>query len=266
MREEYETILIQKQAGVAKITLNRPENLNAQSPQMMDEMNSALDEIEKDEATKVLVISGAGRAFCAGGDIELDVGPASKMSPFEFREFMKKYYYGVIRKIYHMEKPIIAAINGVAAGGGCDLVMACDIRIASEKANFVMGFIRLGLIADMGGNYFLPRLVGMGKAKLLSLLGEVIDARYAEQIGLVDRVVPEGEFANAVDQLANKLAKGPRLATALYKQAMHRSSNMDLDTSLTYSVELQGILIKTEDFKEGLASFLEKREPNFKGK
>lgn len=265
MQEKYETILIERDNGIVTIILNRPKNLNAMSPQLMYEMNSALKEVLEDRTIKVLVVTGTGRAFCAGGDVELDVANVSKLSSYEFREYMKNFY-SVIQKIYHMEKPVIAAINGVAVGGGCDLAMACDIRIASEKAKLGMAYIAMGILSDLGGVYFLPRLVGMGRAKLLTLTGDIIDAKYAEQIGLVDQVIPENEFKCVVDKLAKKLANGPSLAIGLYKHAMHKSSNMDLDTSLIYTNHLQYLLINTEDHKEGFTAFLEKRKPVFKGR
>ncbi len=265
MGERYETILTEKDRGITTITLNRPDKFNAQSPQLMKDIYSALMEAAEDETTKVIIITGAGRAFCAGGDVELDVSHIPKLSAFEWREYIAKFYR-VPQKIYHMEKPVIAAINGVAAGGGCDLAMACDIRIASEKAKFGMAYIGMGIISDLGGIYFLPRLVGMGKAKLLSFTGDIIDAKYAEQIGLVDQVVPENELKPVVDELARKLANGPSLAIGMYKHTMHKSANMDLDTSLKFVNHLQYLLLNTEDFKEGFKAFLEKRKPVFKGK
>ena len=265
MVEKYGTILIEKDKGITTITLNRPDKLNAQSPQLMQELSSALVEAEEDDNARVLIITGAGRAFCAGGDVELDVSHVATLSAFEWREYIAKFY-GVHQRIYHMEKPVIAAINGVAAGGGCDLAMACDIRIASEKAKFGMAYIGMGIISDLGGIYFLPRLVGMGKAKLLSFTGDIIDAKYAEQIGLVDQVVPENELKPVVDELARKLANGPSLAIGMYKHTMHKSANMDLDTSLKFVNHLQYLLLNTEDFKEGFKAFLEKRKPVFKGK
>ena len=265
MEENYETILVEKKDGIATLTLNRPDQLNAQSPQLLAEMVSALKVLEGDEAVKVLVITGAGRAFCAGGDVELDVAHITTLSSFEYREYMANLYKPH-QIIYHMEKPVIAAINGVAAGGGCDLAMACDIRIASEKAKFGMAYIGMGIISDLGGIYFLPRLVGLGKAKLLSFTGEIIDARYAEQIGLVDQVVPADELRGVVHGLAEKLVKGPPLAIGMYKHAMNKCMNMDLDTSLIYTNHLQYLLVNTEDFKEGFTAFLEKRKPIFKGK
>lgn len=265
MREEYETLRIGKDKGITTLTLNRPDRLNAQSPQLMKDMNSALKEVAEDKTVKVLIITGAGRAFCAGGDVELDVAHIRTLSAFEYRTYMANFYK-VHQKIYHLEKPVIAAINGVAVGGGCDLAMACDIRIASEKARFGMAYIGMGIISDLGGIYFLPRLVGMGRAKLLSFTGNIIDARYAEQIGLVDQVVPEDELQRVVNELAEKLANGPSMAIGMYKHAMHKCVSMDLDTSLIYTNHLQHLLLHTEDFKEGFSAFLEKRKPLFKGK
>lgn len=265
MGENYEAIFVEREGGILTITLNRPKNLNAMSPQLMGDLKSALIEAAKDSEIKVLVITGAGRAFCAGGDVELDLAYICKLSSLEVREYLAGFA-SVIQTIYHMEKPVIAAINGVAVGGGCDLVMACDIRIASEKAKFGMAYIRMGIVSDLGGVYFLPRLVGMGRAKLLCFTGDIVTAEYAEKIGLVDQVVPESELKGAVDELAKKLASGPTQAIGLYKHALHQSSHMDLDTSLLYTNQIQQLLVTTEDFKEAFTSFLEKRTPNFKGR
>ena len=265
MGEYYETVLVEKEAGILTITLNRPKNLNAMSPQLMADLKSALLEAEKDIEAKVLVITGAGRAFCAGGDVELDLAYITKLSPLEVREYLASFGT-VIQTIYRMEKPVIAAINGVAVGGGCDLAMTCDIRIASDKARFGMAYIRMGIVSDLGGVYFLPKLVGMGRAKLLCFTGDIVSAEYAEKIGLVDQVVPENELKRTVDELAKKLASGPTLAIGLYKHVLHQSSHMDLDTSLLYTNQIQQLLVNTEDFKEAFTSFLEKRIPSFKGR
>ena len=263
--KQYETLLVSREGAVTKIILNRPEVLNAMSPQLMHELDDALADVALDEQCRALVITGAGRAFCAGGDVDLDVAQVSKMSPFEWRDYDARFC-SVIKRIYWMEKPVIAAVNGVAVGGGCDLVMACDIRIASEKARFGMAYVNMGIIPDLGGNYFLPRLVGLGRAKLLAFTGELIDAKKAEHFGLVDILVSEDEFPKAVDELAQKLASGPTKAIAMTKIAMNKSLHMDLETSLDYSSNLQVFLLRTEDYQEGVRAFLERRKPDFKGR
>ncbi len=262
---QYETLIVSKEEGIANITLNRPNRLNAMSPQLMQDLNQVLDSIDSEENIRVVVITGAGRAFCAGGDVELDVAQISHKGAFGWKEY-DEVFCNVIKKIYWMEKPVIAAVNGAAVGGGCDLAMACDIRIASDKAKFGMAYINMGIIPDLGGNYFLPRLVGLGRAKLMAFTGDLIDAKQADHFGLIDILVSEEEFQKKVDDLGQKLANGPTKAIAMTKIAMHRSWHMDLETSLDYSSNLQFMLMDTEDYKEGFNSFLEKRSPIFQGK
>ncbi len=169
---EFETILVTVYSGICKITLNRPEKLNAMSPKLMQELDKALDEVSKDEDIRVVVITGAGKAFCAGGDIQLDVSQISKMGSFFWRKYDREFC-SAIERIYWMEKPVVAAINGVAVGGGCDLAMACDIRVASENAKFGMAYVKMGIIPDLGGIYFLPRIIGLGRAKLMTFTGDL---------------------------------------------------------------------------------------------
>jgi enoyl-CoA hydratase/carnithine racemase len=263
--EQYETILVSRKDGIARITLNRPEVFNPMSPQLMHELKQALDLIAGDDAIRAVVITGAGKAFCAGGDMELDLAQVGKMSAFEWRAY-DEGFCKVIKKIYWMEKPVVAAVNGVAVGGGCDLALACDIRIASEKARFGMAYVKMGIIPDLGGNYFLPRLMGLGRAKLMAFTGDIIDARQADHFGLVDILVSESEFPTAVEDLVQKLATGPTKAIAMAKIAINRSLHMDLETALDYSSSLQYSLLQTEDHVEGYTSFLEKRKAIFKGK
>lgn len=263
MNGSFETIVVSPEGGVCTITLNRPEILNALSPQMLDELIEALDQAGKDDTIRAVIITGAGKAFSAGGDVKLDVSQVSKMAPFEFRSYM---HHRIVKLIWEMEKPVIAAINGIAVGGAFDIALACDIRFASEKARLSEIFVRMGIISDLGGVYFLPRLVGLGKAKLLTFTGDIIDAQEAERMGIVDKVFPHDELLPATRQLAERLANGPTRAIAMAKIAMHKSLNMDLNTSLDYTTNLQHLLVHTEDHKEAFSAFLEKRKPVFKGK
>jgi len=262
---KYNTINVTKEEQITTIVLSRPEKLNALSPEMIDELDSVIPLIEKDKDTRAVVITGSGKAFSAGGDIELDLIPVSKMNPMQWREYIKQFCM-VVKGIYYMEKPVIAAINGVTVGGGCDIAMACDIRIASKKARFGYGYIKMGIISDMGGHFFLPRLVGRGKAKLFAFTGDLIDAMEAERIGLVDKLVSEDDFNKEVKKVVEKIACGPTAAITLIKDAMEKSRSVNLDASLDYAVNLQSALLDSEDFREGYTAFLEKRKPVFKGR
>ena len=261
----FETVLLSKEASIATITLNRPAVLNAMSPQLNAELYQAVDDVAKDESIRAVVITGAGRAFCAGGDVSLDVAEIDKMTPFEYRDYIGEFAK-VIKNIIDMEKPVIAAVNGVAVGGGCDLAMACDIRIASENARFGVAYVRMGMVPELGGMYFLPRLVGVGWAKLLTFTGDLIEARQAEQIGLVEKVVPAVDFDASVKSLAEKLANGPTRTIGMAKIAINKSFHMDFETSLDYAQGLGFMLSQTEDHKEGYTAFLEKRAPVYKGR
>lgn len=265
MNGEYENILVAKEGPITTIILNRPKQLNALSPNLIDDMNRCVEEIEDDKDTRAVVITGTGRAFSAGGDIELDIIPVSKMNPMQWREYIKDFCR-LIKRLNYSNKPYIAAINGVTVGGGCDIFMSCDIRIASDKAKFGHGYIKMGIISDMGGNYLLPRLIGPGKAKLFAFTGDIISAEKAEKIGLIDEVVPDEQFTEEVQRIAQKIANGPSAAIGLTKEAMRRSAHMNLDESLDYSANLQSALLDSEDFGEGLKAFLEKRSPVFRGR
>lgn len=252
---DFETILFDKEGGVAKITLNRPDSMNALNNKMREELVSAIDGVERDTELKVLVMTGKGKAFCAGGDVK---GMGTQERPINPSQ--------IIIRLANLEKPVISAVNGVAAGGGCNLALAGDIILASDQARFIQSFVRIGLIPDWGGMYFLPRLVGMAKAKELMFTGETIDAKEAERIGLVSKVIPMGEFETIVDSLAKKLAKGPPRSLSLIKKILNWGQQSDLKTVMELEYLAQGICRETEDHKEGLKAFKEKREPNFTGK
>jgi 2-(1,2-epoxy-1,2-dihydrophenyl)acetyl-CoA isomerase len=257
----YETIIYEKQNGVATITLNRPQSLNAFIPQMNQEVLQALKESERDGEARCVMITGAGRAFCAGQDLKGRT-PEQKGS---LGASLREKYNPMIRQIRQMEKIVIAAVNGVAAGAGCNFALACDLRIASEEAKFIQSFVRVGLAPDSGGSFILPRLVGLSKAMELLLLGDTVDAKEAQRIGLVARVFPAAEFAGSARSIAEQVARAPR-GIGLIKRAINRANLAHLEQDLEYEALLQEIAGRSADYDEGVRAFLEKRAPVFTGK
>lgn len=258
----YETLLYEKRDGVATITLNRPKARNAFNREMNRELLEALRDGDRDEAVRCFVLTGAGdRAFCAGQDLK-DRAPERKGS---LGESLRSRYNPIVLAIRRTEKIVLCAVNGVAAGAGCNLTLACDLRIASENARFLEAFVRVGLGPDCGGSYFLPRLIGLGKATELFLLGEPLEAEDALRYGLVTRVVPVPELAGEARAMAERLARGPRSA-GLIKRALNRSMYGELEAQLEYEACLQEIAGRTSDYDEGVRAFMEKRTPVFEGK
>ncbi len=242
---------------VTTITLNRPDKLNAFAGTMREDLAAALREAEG----RVVVITGAGRAFCAGGDVEF---MASLQKRGDIAAFRKLLDAGrdVILQIATMEKPVIASVNGVAAGAGCNLALACDTRIVSDEASFAESFVRIGLVPDWGGTWFLPRLAGRGRAFELMATGRVIDAREAERIGIVDRIVPASRLREATEKLASSIAAGPPLALAMIKAAIAAS---DLRAQIEVETEHQLRAFQSKDASEGMTAFFEKRPAKFRG-
>lgn len=255
----YETIIIEQEGPVGVLKLNRPQALNALNGKVISELISALDEIEKEVMPKVLIITGSGeKAFVAGTDIiEME-----KLSSFEAREFAR-FARKAIDKVTNLDRPVIAAINGFALGGGCELAMACDIRIASEKARLGHPEINLGIIPGSGGTQRLPRLVGSSKAKRLIFTGELVDAQTALNMGLVDMVVSHGQLMDEAKKLAFTIAAKSKVALSLAKSAIDRGLDMDLRTGLHHEIECFAQCFATKDQKEGMKAFLEKRKANF---
>jgi len=259
---EFRYALSEKKDGIATIIINRPEVLNALSKETYLEILSRLDDAEKDENIKVIVLTGAGeKAFCAG----LDLKAVKEISPIEMLGLVK-LGHKLTLAIEEIGKPVISAINGYALGGGLELAMACDIRIASENARLGQPEVNVGLIPGNGGTQRLPRLVGKGTAKELILTGKIIDAKTAQTLGLVNKVVPPEELKSAVEELARELISKPPLALKLAKELINISTETDLKIGLACEAEATGVLASTEDFKEGTRAFLEKRKPEFKGK
>jgi enoyl-CoA hydratase/carnithine racemase len=263
---DYQDILYSKEEGIATITLNRPDQLNAFSVEMLSSLFAAMEDAANDNDVRVLVFTGTGRAFCSGADVK---GMAEGYTP-GYRgpeeSGMESGDYPLYPRVHRFEKPTIAAINGLAVGGGFDFALNCDIRIASNQARFAEVFIRRGLIPVGGGTYLLPRLIGIDKACQLIWTGDMIDAQEAERIGLVTMVVPHDELANAARELAEKLAKGPPLAIREAKRAIYEGLKMDLTWSMNYTAAIAQQLKTTEDHKEGARAFIEKRQPVFKGR
>ena len=260
----YEHIVLARDAGVGTLTLNRPERLNAFAGTMRREIADALEELEHDSAVRVIVVTGAGRGFCAGADVgymaELlrtrDVGAMAALVEAGRR---------VVTTIRGSAKPVIASVNGVAAGGGANLALACDLRIASDQARLGQTFNRIGLHPDWGGTYFLPRLVGHARALELFWGADVIDAAECARLGLFNRVVPHAELAAETARLAATLAAKPALALTLAKRAVYRSLDHTLPEMLDYELEAQLRCFESGDAAEGITAFVEKRPPAFPG-
>jgi 2-(1,2-epoxy-1,2-dihydrophenyl)acetyl-CoA isomerase len=257
----YETILYDKESGVATITLNRPQALNAFIPQMNKELLEALRDGERDGDVRCFVLTGAGRAFCAGQDLKGRT-PDQKGS---LGASLREKYNPMIRQIRQTEKIVIAAVNGVAAGAGCNLALSCDLRVASEEAKFIQSFVRVGLAPDSGGSFILPRLVGLSKAMELLLLGDPVDAQEAQRIGLVAKVLPVADFAKSTREIAERVARSPR-GIGLIKRAVSHANLPSVEADLEYEAYLQEIAGRSADYDEGVRAFLEKRTPVFTGK
>jgi len=261
---EFETILFEIRDGAARLTLNRPAKLNSFNVQMHTEIRAALTEIETSKEVRVLVITGAGRAFCAGQDLsDRALAPDKAV---DLGASIGRDYAPLVRRLRSLEMPVICAVNGVAAGAGANLVFACDIAIAAKSASFVESFSKLGLVPDTGGTYFLPRLIGTARAMGFALLGEKVSAEQAAEWGLIWKCVDDDEFAAAIDKLAAHFATAPTRGLARIKQAIYRSGEQTLDRQLDLERDFMRELGYSEDFREGVAAFLEKRTPRFKGK
>lgn len=265
---DFEHLIYTKDEGVATITLNRPQKLNAFTTEMYQGMLQMINDAASDDEVKVLVITGRGRAFCVGADVKrLEQGLAKRDPSYVPTKSSADSVSKILTlPLQRMEKPVIAAINGIAAGGGLDAACACDIRIASEKATFSSVFVRRGIVPTMGGTYFLPRLVGIDKACEMIWTGDLIDAEEAARIGLVTTVVPHDELESAVEELALKIAAGPPLAIKESKRLIYNGLNTDLESALRDIIRTYTTLGMSEDHREALRAFLEKREPVFKGR
>lgn len=258
----YENLLLEVSEGIAIVTLNRPKALNALNAATVYELDRIFDELAKDDNVKAIIVTGSGdKSFVAGADI-------TEMRNYTAVEGRRwgQLAQGVFSKIENTPKPVIAAVNGYALGGGCELAMACDIRIASEKAKFGQPESSLGIPPGFGGTQRLPRLVGKGRAKELLFTADMIDAAEAYRIGLANKVVAPGELINAAKTLAQKIMSRAPIAVQVCKTAVNEGLDVDLDSGIAYEAEVFGLCFATEDQKEGMAAFVEKRKAVFKGK
>jgi enoyl-CoA hydratase len=257
---EYKTILYEKKEGIGTITLNRPKSMNALNSTVFKELGQVLSEIEGDDDVKVVIIVGGEKFFAAGADITEIGGIAT---PVDAHRFLKDAQ-AVFNRIEDLEKPVIAAISGLALGGGCELALACDLRIAAENAKFGQPEIKIGVIPGGGGTQRLPRVVGVTKAKELLYTGDFIDAQEAYRIGLVNKVVPVASLMEEARNMALKIARQPGMALKVTKLAVNGGLNMDIKSAMAYEARCFEILFSTEDQKEGMKAFVEKRKPVFK--
>lgn len=258
----YETIIYRKADKVARITLNRPEVLNALNGQMLMELPEAVAEAAKDDDVRAVIITGSGRGFCAGGDhrhIETLTGSSEGAADFSFSE-------KVILGLQRMGKPTIAMVNGPAVGGGFDIALACDMRIGSENARFMVAFTRIGLVPGSGSGWMLPRVVGLSKACRIIFTGDLVDAEEAYRMGLLDWLVPSDRLEEEAMALAGRLAQGPPIALSFDKMVIYKGLSSDFETTLKLGTTCEGLCLRTEDFKEGIKAFAEKRQAVFRGK
>lgn len=257
------SIELQIENGVAKITFNRPESFNSFNREMALLLQKTLDKCSVNPEVRAIILTGNGKAFCAGQDLKEVTSP--ELNP-GFRKILEEHYNPIVERIRAIEKPIVAAVNGVAAGAGANIALACDIVVASETASFIQAFSKIGLIPDSAGTFFLPRLIGFQKASALMMLGDKVNAKDAEQLGMLYKVFSAETFHEEVTALAIQLAQMPTKALGLTKRLLNQSLSHTLEEQLAMESELQIEAAESEDYAEGVNAFIEKRKPVFKGK
>ena len=262
----FNEILVEKKEGVAVVTLNRPERFNSFTTSMYREFPRIVDQLKRDDEVKAVILTGAGKGFCAGSDVSDRLGKRLEKGGEESRFESLQQVGAMALDLADFDKPVIGAINGVAVGAGLSIALLCDIRLASEKARFGAVWLSVGLIPDLGSTYSLPRIVGREKALELMLSREIIGADEGLKIGLVSKVFPHDQLMDEARKLAEQISSGPSVAIELTKRALQRSLNNDLKTQLDYESYAQNICRQTEDHKEGIRAFAEKRKPVFKGR
>ncbi len=257
------SILLKIENNIATITLNRPEVFNSFNREMALQLQDILDACEKDDNVRAMVLTGNGKAFCAGQDLKEVTSP--ELNP-GFKKILEEHYNPIITRIRHIGKPIIGAINGAAAGAGANIALACDVVVAHEKVIFIQAFSLIGLIPDSAGTFFLPRLIGFQKASALAMLGDKIPAEEAERLGMIYKVFSIETFEEEVHELALKMANMPTKALGLIKKSLNQSLTNNLEQQLALESKYQIEAASTEDYAEGVTAFMEKRKPEFKGK
>jgi len=255
------SILIDKENGVATLTLNRPQVFNSFNREMALALQAALDDCAADETVRAIVITGEGKAFCAGQDLAEVSGPVNP----GFKAILGEHYNPIVSRIRSIAKPIIAGVNGVAAGAGANIALCCDIVVAAESVSFIQAFSKIGLIPDSGGTYFLPRLIGFQKASALMMLGDKVSATEAERMGMLYKVFADDQFKDSLQALASQVAAMPTYGLALTKQALNEAMNNTFEEQLLLEEKLQISAGSSNDYREGVTAFMEKRKPTFKG-
>ena len=258
-----EPVLVSLDAGVLCLTLNRPERLNAFNLDMHRALAEAMSRAESESAIRCLLITGAGRGFCAGAD--LTTRDMKSAEPLDLGAMLDKHYNPLVRRMRALPKPIVCAVNGVAAGAGANFALACDIVLAARSASFIQAFVKIGLVPDCGGTYFLPRLAGTQRAMALAMTGERLSAEDAERFGLIWKCVDDDRLISEAEKISTALAAGPTKSLGLIKKAVYASAGNNLSDQLDMERDLQREIGKGTDYREGVTAFLEKRKPSFKG-